>query len=163
MKSIVFQTNFGWMAAVFSEGKVAKIILPQKKQEHIKRLLGRQRSKKDNTSKALSRLEWDITMYLSGENVIFSRYRTRPDAGTTFQQRVWHATAEIAPGKTKTYGEIARIVGSPNAARAVGAALKANPTPLLVPCHRVVSSKGLGGYAGGKDLKRKLLELEGAL
>ena len=82
--------------------------------------------------------------------------------GTPFQQRCWRALLQIPFGETRTYAELARAIGmAPGAARAVGQANGANPVPLIVPCHRVVASAGLGGYAGGLDLKRRLLELEG--
>lgn len=81
--------------------------------------------------------------------------------GTAFERRVWDAVAAIPYGDTRSYAEIARAVGSPGAARAVGAANGANPLPILVPCHRVVGSNGaLTGYGGGLELKRRLLDLE---
>ncbi len=85
---------------------------------------------------------------------------------TRFQQAVLEATRTIPPGQTATYGEIARWVGRPRAARAVGQALRRNPVPLLIPCHRVVGSGGhLGGYGGAEGLSVKihLLRHEGAL
>ena len=81
--------------------------------------------------------------------------------GTEFQQRVWRAVSGIPYGQTRTYAQIAAGVGSPRAVRAVGAANGANPVAILVPCHRVVGSGGgLGGYGGGLELKRRLLDLE---
>jgi O-6-methylguanine DNA methyltransferase len=81
--------------------------------------------------------------------------------GTDFQHRVWDAVAAIPYGQTRTYAEVARMIGKPKAVRAVGAANGANPLPLVVPCHRVVGSDGsLTGYGGGLDVKRKLLEME---
>lgn len=81
---------------------------------------------------------------------------------SAFQQRVLRATAEIKRGEVRTYAEIAASVGSPRAARAVGAAMARNPIPLLVPCHRVVpSSGGVGEYGYGAELKRELLAREG--
>jgi methylated-DNA-[protein]-cysteine S-methyltransferase len=84
--------------------------------------------------------------------------------GTEFQRRVWTALRRIPAGQVLTYGELARRLGS--APRAVGQACRANPIPLLIPCHRVVAASGLGGYAGatGGELlarKRWLLEQEG--
>ncbi len=85
-------------------------------------------------------------------------------AGTAFQKRVWEALSGIAYGRTLTYGELARQVGSPAAARAVGAAVGRNPLSVIVPCHRALGAGGsLTGYAGGLDRKRRLLALEGAL
>jgi methylated-DNA-[protein]-cysteine S-methyltransferase len=82
--------------------------------------------------------------------------------GTHFERSVWRLTARIRAGETRTYGEIAKELGSPNASRAVGAALGRNPLPFIVPCHRVVGSTGkLTGYAGGVELKKRLLEVEG--
>lgn len=81
--------------------------------------------------------------------------------GTEFQRRVWAATSAIPFGETATYGEIARKIGAPNAARAVGGALNRNPLAIVVPCHRVVGSAGrLTGYDGGVNRKAFLLTLE---
>ena len=84
--------------------------------------------------------------------------------GTPFQHAVWTALRAIAPGRTVTYGELARAIGAPTSARAVGAANGANPIWLVIPCHRAIGSDGrLVGYAGGLERKRWLLEHEGAL
>jgi methylated-DNA-[protein]-cysteine S-methyltransferase len=82
-------------------------------------------------------------------------------AGTDFQVDVWLALAAIPFGTVATYQDIAREVGVPNGYRAVGNANAKNPFPIVVPCHRVVAKSGLGGYAGGLDVKRALLMLEG--
>jgi methylated-DNA-[protein]-cysteine S-methyltransferase len=82
-------------------------------------------------------------------------------SGTAFQQAVWRALLEIAPGATVSYGELARRIGKPQAVRAVGAAVGRNPLSIVVPCHRVVGSTGaLTGYAGGLERKVALLALE---
>ncbi len=83
--------------------------------------------------------------------------------GTAFQQAVWHEISTIKHGQTLTYGEIAHRIGKPQASRAVGAAVGANPIPLIIPCHRVMGSGGkITGYSGGDGIptKRKLLRLE---
>ncbi len=83
--------------------------------------------------------------------------------GTEFEQRCWRALLEIPYGETRSYAEIARAIGNPKACRAVGLANGKNPIAIVVPCHRVVGTNGsLTGYGGGLDIKRKLLELEGA-
>ena len=83
-------------------------------------------------------------------------------AGTDFQKSVWRALRKISPGKTKSYGEIARAIGRPKAVRAVGGACGANPVPVLVPCHRVLAANGkIGGFSGGLAWKRTLLAREG--
>ncbi|KEZ75854.1 methylated-DNA--[protein]-cysteine S-methyltransferase [Salinisphaera hydrothermalis] len=82
--------------------------------------------------------------------------------GTAFQQRVWAALADIPFGHTENYGELARRIGSPRAARAVGLANGRNPIPIIVPCHRVIGADGsLTGYGGGIERKRWLLQHEG--
>ena len=95
--------------------------------------------------------------YFAGERKQFD-LKLNP-AGTEFEQRVWDALVEIPYGETVSYGEIARELGS--VARAVGHANAVNPIAIVVPCHRVVGSTGkLTGYAGGLDVKRKLLDHE---
>lgn len=82
--------------------------------------------------------------------------------GTAFQQQVWAALRAIPYGETRTYGELAAAIGSPSASRAVGMANHHNPIPIVIPCHRVIGANGtLTGYAGGLEIKRKLLALEG--
>jgi len=80
---------------------------------------------------------------------------------SSFQQKVYRELAKIPYCTTRSYGEIARALDKPGAARAVGNACGANPLPLFIPCHRVVAANGrLGGFGGGLALKRRLLELE---
>lgn len=81
--------------------------------------------------------------------------------GTPFQTRVWKALQKLKFGESATYQTLAQRVGNPNSARAVGNALGKNPIPLIVPCHRIVSSNGIGGFTGGLPIKRYLLSKEG--
>ena len=82
-------------------------------------------------------------------------------AGTDFQLKVWRALCRIPYGATCAYGQIAKELGQPGAARAVGLANNHNPVPIVVPCHRVIGADGsLTGYGGGLPRKRKLLDLE---
>lgn len=84
--------------------------------------------------------------------------------GTAFQLKCWEALLAIPYGETRTYADIARAIGQPLAFRAVGMANHRNPIAIVVPCHRVIACDGtLCGYGGGLEVKRKLLELEGAL
>ena len=82
--------------------------------------------------------------------------------GTEFQKKVWHALEKIPYGETRSYQDIACMIGKPKASRAVGMANHVNPIVILVPCHRVIGKNGkLTGYGGGLDKKKYLLELEG--
>ena len=102
-----------------------------------------------------------LAAYFAGKRTGFE-VALRP-AGTSFQQRVWDALSEIPYGETRSYGEIARRIGQPGAARAVGLANGRNPIAVIVPCHRVIGADGtLTGYAGGLQAKRALLDLEQA-
>jgi methylated-DNA-[protein]-cysteine S-methyltransferase len=103
----------------------------------------------------------ELTEFLRGARSRFT-FRVSP-AGTPFERRCWDALLEIPYGETRTYGDIARAIGTPNGARAVGSANHKNPIPIVIPCHRVVAAGGgLGGYGGGLELKRRLLALEQA-
>ncbi len=82
-------------------------------------------------------------------------------SGTPFQRRAWLALADVPYGTTRSYGEQARRIGAPGAARAVGAANGRNPLPIVLPCHRLLGADGsLTGYGGGLEIKRALLDLE---
>ena len=101
-----------------------------------------------------------LRAYFAGRLTRFA-LRLAPE-GTAFQKRVWRALVRIPYGETRTYGQVARAVGRPEAARAVGQACHRNPLAIVIPCHRVVGADGrLTGYAPGLDMKRALLELEG--
>lgn len=118
---------------------------------HVKSMPGR--------SSVIDQAEAELAAYFAGELTKF----TTPIRllGTPFQQRIWTALRRIPPGETRSYGAIARAVGHPHATRAVGTANGANRIAIIVACHRVVRSGGaLGGYAGGLDRKRWLLEHE---
>lgn len=102
-----------------------------------------------------------LESFFAGERRTFDL--TLAPQGTPWQQRVWSALADVPYGTTTTYGALARRLGVPAAARAVGHANGANPISIVVPCHRVVGASGrLTGYAGGLQRKARLLELESA-
>ena len=100
-----------------------------------------------------------LNEYLDGKRSCFDL--PLEPKGTEFQKKVWNALKEIPCGETRSYGEIAKIIGNEKASRAVGMANNKNPIPIIVPCHRVIGANGkLVGYAGGIDIKEKLLDLE---
>ena len=111
------------------------------------------------SSKVLDEAGKQLSLYLKGSLPKFSL--PTKVSGTPFQIAVWKAIAKVSFGETISYGEIAAAIGKPQAARAVGAAVGANPTPLLVGCHRVLGSSGsLTGYSGGQGIKTKKLLLD---
>lgn len=117
---------------------------------------------RDDTHEVLVAARTQLEAYFAGDLKDFDLPLAA--AGTPFQQKVWEALRRIDYGETVTYGEIARRLGlPPGASRAVGLANGRNPIAIVVPCHRVIGSKGkLVGYAGGLDRKQKLLSLESA-
>ena len=84
-----------------------------------------------------------------------------PASLTDFQKKIYAIVRSIPRGETLTYGEVANLAGLPGGARAVGRAMASNPFAIIVPCHRVVARSGLGGYRWGRDIKEKLLGMEG--
>lgn len=103
----------------------------------------------------------ELTEYFAGGRKAFDLPLS--PHGTPFQRSVWDALTMIPYGETRTYAEIAAAVGCPKGARAVGMANHNNPVMILIPCHRVIGANGsLTGYAGGLDVKKALLTLEGS-
>ena len=117
---------------------------------------------KESTSTVITETKEQLEQYFNGEREQF----TIPTlfVGTDFQKEVWEALTKIPYGKTASYLELSNQLGNPKAIRAVASANGANALSILVPCHRIIGSKGeLTGYAGGLNAKKKLLELEHAL
>ena len=113
----------------------------------------------ERNAKALAEVRRQVGEYAKGKRQEFE-FDLKAD-GPDFNKLVWDALVDIPFGTTTSYGAIARTIGFPKAARAVGAANGANPIALIVPCHRVIGADGsLTGYGGGLPLKRKLLEHE---
>jgi methylated-DNA-[protein]-cysteine S-methyltransferase len=116
--------------------------------------------KLDPNNKVLKETEKQLKAYFDGKLKKFTvplKFN-----GTEFQKQVWAALLTIPFGETRSYGEIARQIGRPEASRAVGAANGRNPISIIVPCHRVIGSGGkLTGFAGGLEAKDHLLRLEG--
>jgi len=109
----------------------------------------------------MDKLIKELDRYFAGNLTKFT-VPLDPGSGTPFQRQVWNELTAIPYGETRSYSGIARRVGRPAAARAVGSANKRNDIPILIPCHRVVKADGtLGGYASGLKIKIALLELEG--
>ena len=108
---------------------------------------------------ALERTAAELGEYFAGRRTAFTV--TPAPRGTAFQRAVWRELAAVPYGQTLTYGELARRAGRPKAARAVGQAVGANPCLIVIPCHRVLASSGLGGFGCGIERKKTLLAIEG--
>jgi|Deesub1362B_J571_1020462.scaffolds.fasta_scaffold01539_12 methylated-DNA-[protein]-cysteine S-methyltransferase len=106
-------------------------------------------------SKVAKKLKYDLKKYFNGEKIDFSDYSVKING---FTRHVLDKVREIPHGMVMTYGELAAMIST--SPRAVGQALKRNPAPVIIPCHRVVASNGLGGYSYGIELKKMLLQLE---
>lgn len=106
----------------------------------------------------LAEAKRQLELYFQGRLRVFQLPLLMTATGMT--RRVLEALEDVPYGETVTYGELARRIGSPEAARAVGRALGRNPLHVIIPCHRVVAARGRGGYAGGVEHKAQLLELE---
>jgi methylated-DNA-[protein]-cysteine S-methyltransferase len=113
----------------------------------------------DDVPPVLKETANQLEEYFAGERTTFDIPMELD--GTLFQRDVWAELARIPYGTTISYGELARRVGRPNGPRAVGQANGRNPIPIIVPCHRVLASNGIGGYGGGLPCKRALLAVEG--
>jgi O-6-methylguanine DNA methyltransferase len=110
----------------------------------------------------LRRLAKDIRRYFDGEVVDLSEYPVDVTSHPPFRQSALLAARRIPYGEIRTYAWLAKTAGNPKAQRAAGQAMRRNPLPLVIPCHRVVRSDGtIGGFGGGRRMKRSLLELEG--
>ncbi|TYP79696.1 methylated-DNA--[protein]-cysteine S-methyltransferase [Paenibacillus methanolicus] len=113
----------------------------------------------DNDEDAMAQYAAQVFAYLKGEQGEFTL--SLDLMGTPFQRKVWQALLDIPYGQTSSYSEIAQRIGRPDAVRAVGTAIGANPVLIGIPCHRVIGKNGaLTGYRGGLEMKRHLLELE---
>lgn len=108
-----------------------------------------------------ARLIKELDDYFAGKAKRFS-VPLDPLEGTSFQHKVWEQLLQIPYGEIRSYGDVAKAVGNPRGARAVGLANKRNCIPIVIPCHRVIRTNGdLGGYDSGLHIKKTLLELEG--
>jgi methylated-DNA-[protein]-cysteine S-methyltransferase len=149
----LIDTPFQKMAAwVDDEGRLLRFNLRAANAAHVD-------SGAENNSRRLAEVQRQVTEYGEGKRRDFD-LELVPE-GPEFELSVWKALCAIPFGTTASYGAVARAIGNPGAARAVGAANNANPIALVIPCHRVIGADGqLVGYGGGLELKRKLLEHE---
>jgi methylated-DNA-[protein]-cysteine S-methyltransferase len=150
---LTFETAIGTCAITWSERGITSVSLPGVKPA----------PDADDVPAHIREAVEDIQALLTGERRDLTHLELDPTGIDDFRKAVFDATRAIGPGEVASYGEIARTVGDPNAARAVGAALGSNPYPIVVPCHRVLAADGsLHGFSapGGIRTKRRMLEIE---
>ncbi len=147
--------------AAATENGICRLELnPPSQAEFLDEIEAQYRARPADDIRPFTALLGELSAYFRGEPVVFSRKLDL--RGTYFQKAVWRVLMKIPYGNVRSYKWLATQVGNPNAARAVGNALNGNRVPIIVPCHRIIeSSGGLGGFGGGLELKKKLLELEG--
>ncbi len=147
---LIFHTPIGWLQLFSADGKAIHALDFLDTVEHV-----------DSAAPypVLTTCKQELLEYFGGKRTTFS-VPLEP-RGTAFQQRVWKALQDIPYGITVSYGDVAKSINHEKASRAVGMANNRNPIPIMIPCHRVVGSKGdLVGYGGGLDIKKYLIELE---
>ena len=139
----IFNTPIGWLSIEEENAQLIDVEFRQRKT-----------SKKPSPTVLEKKAEQQLNKYFQGKNKNFNLPLNL--SGTAFQQRVWKALQKIPYGQVKTYGQLAKELNS--SARAVGNACRANPVPIVVPCHRIVAANGIGGFAGktnGPVVERK--------
>jgi methylated-DNA-[protein]-cysteine S-methyltransferase len=142
--------------------RICRILLPSEGIPTGEALLTTRAGTGPVSNKAIEGVADQLQNFLKGNAVYFQLDLIDLIGCSEFQRRVLLAEYEIPRGWVSTYGRIAGSLGMPNAARAVGTALARNPFPIIIPCHRAIRSSGeLGGFRGGIEMKRALLELEG--
>ena len=150
----------GWIGVLGSANGLLGITLPQRSVQDALQLLGERVNYATQAPHLFEDLRERYRSYLSSQMTTFPD-KLNLSGATAFQREVWETTRLIPYGETRSYAWVAEQIKKPGAARAVGQALARNPLPIIVPCHRVVASNGkLGGYSGGLETKRYLLQLE---
>ncbi len=160
LKYIIFNTGKGWIGILSSEKGLLRSTLPQSSAQETHRLLGDGVSYATQSSRLLEDLAERLRDYFGGHKAAFPDELDLSGA-TPFQREVWEVTRLIPYGETRSYIWVAEQIKRRGAVRAVGQALARNPLPVIVPCHRVLNIDGkLGGYSGGVEIKKYLLDLE---
>jgi len=150
----------GRVGILASDKGLVVATLPCRSEEETVKQLGERVNQAVHSNDLLPGLVERLKSYFGGGKISFPDVIDLSEA-TPFQRKVWQAARLIPYGETRSYRWLAEKIGKPKAARAVGQALGRNPLPIIVPCHRVVASNGgLGGFTGGVEIKKRLLELE---
>ncbi|MBU0700903.1 methylated-DNA--[protein]-cysteine S-methyltransferase [bacterium] len=160
---VYFNTTLGWMGIASSDQGIRAIVLPQKERKMVTRELRKQLPPNANMLfdfYYFSEISEAFKHYFRKRSVIFD-FPLDINRGNVFERKVWDATCSVPHGEIRTYKWVAQEIGYPEAARPVASALRYNPLPIIIPCHRVVTSEySREGYSRGFEWKRKLLEIE---
>ncbi len=160
----VFNTKLGWMGIAWNEECMSRLTFGHTTEKSVLGRIPAGCSPTRRVPREYLALEKQLKQYARGDFVDFSHVQIDDADYTPFQRAVVDNCRQIAWGKTMTYGELAKAAGSPRAARAVGSVMSSNRFPIVVPCHRVVSSTGdrFGGFTapGGVPMKKRMLVLE---
>jgi methylated-DNA-[protein]-cysteine S-methyltransferase len=163
---VLVPSNFGALTIVWrdiaGDPRVVRVFLPRSGASALNRAQAAFPDAGPHSSPLIADLAERVGRFLEGQAVDFDLDIVALERCSEFQVRVLQAEHRIPRGCVSTYGRIAGHLGMPGAARAVGGALARNPFPIIIPCHRAIRSDGrLGGFQGGLEMKRALLELEG--
>jgi len=165
--TVVFETALGFMGIAWSKAGLTRLCLPQRSREAVERRLQRLAGLAEGANvppKWVAELIVSIKAYAAGEEVDFSAVPVDLAGIDDFRLAIYAAARKLAFGETTTYGELARRAGHTGLARETGAALGANPVPLVIPCHRILAAGGkIGGFSapGGSTAKERMLAIEG--
>ncbi|MDD5401764.1 MAG: methylated-DNA--[protein]-cysteine S-methyltransferase [Dehalococcoidales bacterium] len=155
----ILNTSRGWVGVMASPFGIRKLALPRETPEQALFALGNLNGATIDECHFAS-LEKKLQAYFNGEKVTFDEITDLAEY-SPFMQSVWRVTRQVGYGQTASYRDIASKTVSPRSFRAVGTALKHNPVPIIVPCHRIIGADGrIGGFNGGVALKKELLLLE---
>jgi methylated-DNA-[protein]-cysteine S-methyltransferase len=162
----VLETVIGFVGIAWTEKGLIRLCLPERSREAVERRL----LLHPRVSASTAQPPWVVALvaavrdYMAGKDVDFSGVPVDLDGVDGFRLSIYDAARQLGFGQTTTYGELARLAGHPGLARETGAALGANPVPLVIPCHRILAAGGkIGGFSapGGSATKEKMLTLEG--
>jgi methylated-DNA-[protein]-cysteine S-methyltransferase len=160
LKYTISNIDIGWVGVLGTSYGLLRSTLPQPSARKAEQLLGDRVKDAAWAPAFFAELIKRLRSYFSGHKTTFPNALDL-SAATSFQRQVWKMTRLIPYGETRSYSWLAEQLGKAGAVRAVGQALGRNPLPIIIPCHRVVAKDGrLGGYTGGVEIKRYLLNLE---
>ena len=161
---VLFETALGACAIAWNDRGLTRLQLPERDRAATEARVRASALPAASIPEAVQRIADSVRDYLAGAQTDFSFIAIDMATASLFRRRIYDAARAIGWGRTATYGELARRVGEPGGARAVGQAMAQNPVPLIIPCHRVLASgNATGGFSayGGRALKLRLLTIEG--